>query len=379
MSPSLQPVESPTDTVARDHYIDRIRVLMTALVVFHHSAVTYGGAGGWFYREAPTSDHPSSVLLTLFCATDQAYFMGLFFLLAGYYTPQSLVRKGTSRYLQDRFLRLGIPLLAFGFLLAPFTIWLVQSRTGSTLAQVAGRLWRDHRFVNGPLWFAQALLLFALVDCVWLLVTKNGPRRRQPGPVPDNLHWLIAALATGAAAVAIRQFSPVGEDHFGLQLGYFASYVLLFALGIRAWQRDWFSQLSWQQARQWLIVAAIVFPLLPAALAFSSKPNFMGGMTAPAILYAFWEPFVAWGIIATLIVWLRQHQNYPSATWDWLARRAYTVFVIHPPVLVAVSLVLRTVEAPLLLKFVVAGLLAVSACWILADLLLRLPGLRRIF
>jgi hypothetical protein len=85
---------------------------MTALVILHHTAITYGGPGGWFWRENETSAAPSSLLFTLFCATNQAYFMGFFFLLAGYFTPRALERKGYKAFLRDRVLRLGLPLLA---------------------------------------------------------------------------------------------------------------------------------------------------------------------------------------------------------------------------------------------------------------------------
>jgi hypothetical protein len=37
----------------RDFYIDRLRSVMTVLVILHHSAITYGAIGGWFWREAP--------------------------------------------------------------------------------------------------------------------------------------------------------------------------------------------------------------------------------------------------------------------------------------------------------------------------------------
>ncbi len=67
----------------RDLYIDRLRSVMTVLVILHHTAITYGAVGGWFCNELDPSDSLSSMLLTLFCATNQAYFMGFFFLLAG--------------------------------------------------------------------------------------------------------------------------------------------------------------------------------------------------------------------------------------------------------------------------------------------------------
>ncbi len=96
----------------RTFFIDRLRVVLTALVIVHHTAITYGGAGGWFYREVTDAALPSSRALTVLCAVNQAFFMGLFFLLAGYFTPSSLARKGTGPFLWDRLLRLGVPLLA---------------------------------------------------------------------------------------------------------------------------------------------------------------------------------------------------------------------------------------------------------------------------
>lgn len=63
----------------RDYYIDRLRSVMTALVILHHTAITYGASGGWFWRERDVSADPSSILLTFFVATNQAYFMGFFF------------------------------------------------------------------------------------------------------------------------------------------------------------------------------------------------------------------------------------------------------------------------------------------------------------
>ena len=97
-----------------------------------------------------------------------------------------------------------------------------------------------------------------------------------------------------------------------------------------------------------------------------------------AFLYAFWEPFIAWEIIAALLLWFRGHLNQPSATWEWLGRRAYAVYIIHPPVLVGISLLLHRWVAPALAKLAVVGALACIATWLLADPLVRLPEVRRV-
>jgi len=373
--------------VQRDFYIDRLRSVMTAMVLLHHTAITYGAPGGWFWTELRPSGSLSSVLLTLFVSTNQAYFMGFFFLLAGYFTPASLERKGYKRFLCDRFLRLGLPLLAFGLVLGPLTAAIVTAARGDGFWPTIEVLWQRKEFMNGPLWFAEALLIFDLGYCGWRAAFGPSPgdtRRRKLRPVPGPGMWLLSALATGAAALAIRQFVPVGKNVFGLQLGYFAGYIFLFAVGIAAARSDWLRKLTWKTARPALFVALFAWPTMPLAILYvvstnaGAKSNFSGGLTWPAVLYAFWEPFVAWGLIAAWLLIFREYMNRPSRFWDWLNRRAYAVYIIHPPVLVAIALLLHVWTAPAMLKFAVVGALACVASWLWSDPLVRLPGVRRV-
>ncbi len=371
---------------SRDLYIDRLRSVMTALVLFHHTAITYGASGGWFYSELHPTTAPSSLLLTLFVTTNQAYFMGFFFLLAGYFTPASLERKGYRHFLGDRFLRLGIPLLAFGFILGPLTAGIVTAAQGHGFWPTIAYLWNHKEFINGPLWFAQALLIFTLGYCVWRWFRDPSLAKfeRLPKPVPAFRWWLVSAIAVGAAALAIRQFVPVGENVFGLQLAYFAGYIFLFGLGIAAWRFDWLRQLTWKQARPWIIGLALTWPAMPAAIVLAlrvngpGKSNFSGGFSWPAVFYALWEPFVAWGLIAAWLLFARARMNAPSAFWAWLNRRAYAVYIIHPAVLVSIALLLHPWAAPALVKFAITGALTCAATWLIADPLVRIPGLRRI-
>jgi peptidoglycan/LPS O-acetylase OafA/YrhL len=118
--------------------------------------------------------------------------------------------------------------------------------------------------------------------------------------------------------------------------------------------------------------------MLARALNGPGKSNFSGGLSWTAILYALWEPFVAWGLIAAWLLVFRAHMNQPSAFWTWLNRRAYAVYIIHPPVLVSISLLLHGWVAPALVKFGVTGATACIASWLLADPLVRMPGVRRV-
>ena len=370
----------------RDLYIDRLRSVMTALVILHHTAITYGAIGGWFWHEIDPSSATSSQLLILFCTTNQAYFMGFFFLLAGYFTPSSLERKGYARFICNRFLRLGLPLLAFGLILGPLTAAIVTAAQGDGFWPTIAALWHRKHFINGPLWFAQALLIFSLAYCLWraLLGSSLAGSQLAPRPIPAGRWWLLSALATGAAALAIRQYVPTGVNAWGLQLGYFATYVFLFAAGIAAWRYDWLRQLTSKNARAGIVAALLAWPLMPIgilvaqALYGPGKSSFGGGLSWTAVLYALWEPFVAWGLIALWLLVFRARMNQPSAFWIWLNRRAYAVYILHPPVLVGISLLLHGWVAPALVKFGVVGMLACAATWLVADPFVRLPGVRSV-
>ncbi len=344
----------------RGQGLDALRAAMTMLVVLHHTAITYGAMGGWFYKEILPNGSLQSKALIFFCTFNQSFFMGLFFLLAGYFTPGALQRKGVSAYLRDRFIRLGLPLLFFGWVLGPITIAWAQTANGHPFLQTLGDLLRHGEFERGPLWFCQALLIFA---CAAAVVFKLGLLRAMPAPSNRQLLW--AALGTGAVAFALRLVWPVGTTWWGLQLGYFAGYVTLFWGGYAAAGTRWLERLDPDQVQGWRRVRRWTLPVLPMlALAAPKLPVLQGapegGWHVLAAVYAFWEPLVAWGVILGLL-WRFQRMDVSHAVWRTMGQRAYTIFVLHAPVVVGVSLAWRQVDAPALVKFVVTGALS---CWL---------------
>ena len=363
----------------RNAGFDALRACLTLLVVLHHTAITYGAIGGWFYREMATDRSLSSTLLVFFCTVNQAFFMGLFFLLAGYLMPGAIERHGMVRYAVDRLNRLGLPLLFFGYLLGPLTIALAGTARGRPFTETLATLWRRGTFENGPLWFAQALLLFTAAAMAW-----RGSRPRAWSPLQDGTRrWpsdaalLLAALGTGTAALALRAVWPVGVNVWGLQLGYFASYITLFAFGCIAARARWLEALPANTVRRWWRVALVALPTLPIVYFAGRVVPFLRGPVLGGV-YAFWEPLVAWGVILKLLWAFQRRFTVLDRVWTALSRRAYTIFVIHPPVLVAVALAWRGVAAPALLKFAVTGTASCVLCFFFAGALLRVPALRKI-
>lgn len=366
---------------ARNDGLDAFRAVMTLLVLFHHTAITYGGPGSWYYREIKPDGSATSTLLLLFCAINQAYFMGVFFLLAGYFTPPSLDRKGPLRFLSERLLRLGLPLLIYGFVIGPVTIALARTGEGKPFMETLNALWARGAFEPGPMWFVEALLVFSFGAIVAYALRPASDRRERP--FPSNATLAIAALVTGAAAFVIRLWWPVGTNILGLQFGYFASYIVLFVFGCLAAAPRWLEHVPDATMARWRTIMWCALPVLPLFALLGDHVELLrgtadGGWTIPALVYAFWEPLVAWGLILTLLVVFQQHFVQMSRNWRTLAERAYAIYIIHPPVLVAIALQLRGVQAPALIKFVATATLGCLASFYLAGLLRRIPGATRV-
>ena len=182
-SPAAATHTATAVALTRHAGLDLLRAAATLLVVFHHAAITYGAQGGWFYRELAPGDAWSSRLLSFFCALNQAWFMGLFFLLAGYFTPPALARKGALRFLAARALRLGLPWLLFVLLLGPLTMALARTARGDSPLDTLRWLAGHPVFEPGPLWFAQALMLAALGAALWHLLARVQRLSADIGPV----------------------------------------------------------------------------------------------------------------------------------------------------------------------------------------------------
>ena len=210
-----------------------------------------------------------------------------------------------------------------------------------------------------------------------------GLMRLVPPSFPSNTTLALAAIGTGAAAFLLRLVWPTGTTLLHLQLGYFASYVVLFAAGCLAAPWPSLDEAPAKQRRLWVAVACVTFPLMPIAFVLGGHIAWLagsqsGGWNLQAAVYALWEPFLAWGVIMGLLHLYTRSFETPGRSWRSLSRRAYAIYIIHPLVLVALALSWRSVAAPPALKFLVTGTATCLACYLLAGLMLKAPAAQRV-
>jgi peptidoglycan/LPS O-acetylase OafA/YrhL len=372
-APAAGPTAAPP--AGRNAAIDHIRILLTALVVAHHAAIAYGGSGGWYWREAPNA---SNRLLLLFNATNQSFFMGFFFLLAGYYTPRSCERKGSARYLGDRFLRLGVPLAIYFFTLHPLTVALARTTEGHPFWSGWWQMIRVGEFQPGPLWFAEALLVLALAFVAWRRLRPAAPNPA-PARLPSTRMFVLTAIGLGLANFVVRLWIPVGRNVLWLQLGYFPCYLWLFAAGCAAARGGLLERITARDARPGLIAAALAWLCLPVVMVLrGAAGGFEGGWHFNAFFYALWDPFMAWGLILGLLWLARTRCSQATPLTAWFARNAFGAFIVHPPFVVGLGLIAAAWPIAPLAKFFIVAPLAALASFAAGDVLRRVPRLGRI-
>jgi hypothetical protein len=385
--------------------VDNLRILLSALVIVFHLAITYGAEGDWAYQEEGELGLAAAVGMTLFVAVCQAFFMGLFFLLAGYFTPGSVDRKGIGPYLVERFKRLGIPLLFYQAVLHPLLAYAIALHAGyrdSLGLFLASYLAQLDSIGDGPLWFAGALLVFSTLYALWRCVTARAPARPQldgspphssrltphtsrDGRAPGNAALALFALVMGLVTFVVRIRFPVGWNLEPLhwQLAHFGQYVALYVAGMVAYRRNWFAGLTRRQGRAWLWVALALVPLFPAiglaggALEGSLEP-LLGGLHWQSLAYSLWEQVTCLAMVVGLLVWFRDRLNRQDRLARAMSTAAYAAYVLFAPLIVLLALALSGLRLHMVLKFLLVSPVAVGLCFLVGHAVKKIPLVRGI-
>jgi len=373
-------------------FVDNLRIALISLVVLHHLSITYGHSGGWYYYEGKP-DELTTILFTIFNIINQAFFMGLFFMISGYFTPGSYERKGTRLFLKDRLYRLGTPILFFLMLIIP----LLRYVLAINVKHYNGSLWqflsqyfesqyiKNFNLDTGPLWFVEALLIFAFIYVLfkqWKRDSDSEAHLSQKN-IPSNIFIAFFAVFLGMVSFIVRLRFPIGWnfDALNFQIAFFPQYIVLFIIGLVAYRRDWFTGISDSTGKFWGKIAIILIIILPIIMFLGGAEDptpFLGGVHWQALIFAIWEQVFCIAVIITLVVLFRKRFNYQGRLTKGMSASAYTVFIIHAPTAVIIALGFKNINLHPLIKFPIVGFIVVTLCFLLGNFIRKLPIARNI-
>jgi hypothetical protein len=286
--------------------------------------------------------------------------------------------------------RLGIPALLFMLTVQPITVyWLLQRFVSPDRPAFFHAYWpyvSSGRFLSGsgPMWFTLALLGFSLVYGLVRLARRMPPRDQLDAPLPTHQQVAGLALVMGLCTFLVRIVQPIGTNVLNMQLCFFSQYILLFAVGVRAWRRNWLQRIPYGFGMRWLLLALTIGSLAWVALVISvslrhTESQISGGLTWQSAALSLWESFFCVGVCLGLTGLFREKLNHRGPLTGWLSDNSFCVYFIHTPILIAVTHALHGWAASKPLKFLCATLLGATVSYLAAAFVLRrIPILKRV-
>src|SRR5262245_10613947 len=155
--------------------LDNLRGFIILMVLAFHSFMAYMAslplspspfdAPPYDWQAHPIIDNKRWLGFDLFGAFQFLHLMQLMFFLSGLFVWPSLVRKGTTPFLRDRLLRLGVPFVVGVFLLMPLAYFPVyRLRSDDPSWSVFWSQWIALPFwPSGPIWFLWFVLVLNIM------------------------------------------------------------------------------------------------------------------------------------------------------------------------------------------------------------------------
>ncbi|HET7845404.1 MAG TPA: acyltransferase, partial [Xanthomonadales bacterium] len=381
--------------------VDRLRAVLTVLVVLHHALLAYHPhapplANDWStelaWRAFPVLDAAKMPGADLIVWFNDTFFMALMFLLAGLYAFPALAARGAGGFLRERALRLGVPFVASCLVLAPlayYPAWLQRAGQGGFAAYVqdwiALPMWPA-----GPAWFLWVLFAFALGAA---LLARAGLRDAAIrfgdwcAARPFRAFGLFAGASVLAYVPGERLFG--GFDWFAwgpftaqtCRLGMYAVYFAFgMALGARGtpalFAADGALARRW---KRWASLGSLAFVVMMglvialfAALAKGALP--LGLVLAADVAFCVAGAaisFAAIGLVARRV-------RGGGAVGTSLERNAFGIYLLHYLFVALLQYLLLGASLPGVAKAAIVFLGALGASWSTTAALLRIPFVARV-
>ncbi|MGN7512951.1 MAG: acyltransferase family protein [Allomuricauda sp.] len=366
-------------TTIRRYDLDWLRVIVFALLIFYHVGMFFV-PWGWHLKNNVIYDWlrwPMSFL--------NQWRLPILFVISGMGTYYALGKRSMGKFVWERFLRLGIPLLVGMFLIVPPQVYFERLVDGT----FTGSYWKyfttiafDGIYPEGNyswhhLWFLPYLLVFSwILAPLFVYLRKHQTRFIAWIKRLIQRTWGIYAFVIPLYFVEslVEPFFPVThalvDDWFNFTFNivlFFYGFVLI-ATGDVFWQT----------------VANV-----------KSKALVLGviGFSGQAIIWLYFEDGYVihfteallkvvnlWSWILVLFAYAAQYLNKPSKGLAYANRAVYPFYILHQTITVGIAYYLMDLSWGFLPKAIILVIGTFGISWLIYDLIiLRIPILHPLF
>lgn len=359
----------------RLYFFDNLKAFIILLMVVFHIAMGYTT---WDLKWWTVNDIQKDKFFDFFVLGTDVYIMPIMFMIAGYFAPRVLVKKGITSFGQDKLQRIVLPWIGGVVFIAPL---IAYSSLFSRMATPPDYIsfWKTSFFgpyyQQGPYWFLGILALFFLLLTIVYPFNPTYFKKTVQKTTPSIWFFPAFALLTAAsffsgnllfwndAWVNVKYIFMVQPVRLLLHLCY-------FGLGVYAWKHSWFTKDGYNPSLlPWGISAIIMlFVFLAYRVTFTLMPDvptlFKAGH---ALTHATFSLTATFALIAVFQRFLDSN----AYLWRRLAANSYTIYFIHQCVVIPIGCIVQKLEINVWLKYVSVSLVTVVLCFLLAEYLIN--------
>lgn len=372
-------------------YLDNLKILLILLVIMHHVGQGYGPSGGWWFYM--TSQPEKLEWMGRFFAVNASFFMGLFFMISGFFFAPSFDKKGFKKYTIDKLIRYGIPLIFVYWLMMPFVFYfnyeLYSDNPSLSFFTFLKRIylgigqqpewfepiltWPESDLGFGHLWFVENLLVYALLyGCLRVVLRKTSFAKK------FNLNIYLFSFAfiliVALSTILVRDYHQVGDiknvlGFLMIEVAHWPIYLGFLISGIIASQTDMFLKFPSIYGKSLLAIGL----LMAAKIYFPSLfPDIINSLSGQ--YFEIFETILGFSLSFGLVVFFRDNLNSTNSLFKNLTESAYAAYIFHYPIVIAFQYGFDKVPLNLFAKFVLVGILSIVTTFAFSYLV-RKPGI----
>ncbi|KST68541.1 acyltransferase family protein [Mastigocoleus testarum] len=378
----------------RRYDFDSLKVMGTfAVFIFH--CLRFFDLGAWHVKNNELNAIASISAIILL-----QWIMPLFFVLSGASIYFALRFRTPRQFVQERCMRLLIPLVFGIFILSPPQVYLerltnprhgVASWDGGL--QFSGSFWDfipyyfqgfylfggNFAWMGMHLWYLLVLFLFSLLFLPLFIYFKQGKGEKLIGTVVKILEKPMVIFLLGLPIALLETTLNPTTLGFRTAGGWNLFSYVVFLLGgyfIVTEQRI-------EQAVDQNFIPALVFAVFTTLLLLQPDLNQLmrdknygsWGYTLMITL----RSFNSWFWIVAFLGMGRKFLSFSSPTLRYLSEASLPFYMLHQTIIVLIGFIIATWEIGIFAKFIVLSSFTLTAIAFLYELLIRRIGLLRFF
>lgn len=372
---------------ARFHYLDNLRAMAMLLGILFHASLAYMPIN---YETWVVSNTTHSQSLEAIAYFSHLFRMPLFMFVAGFFGHYLLMKRGAKGFIKNRSLRVLTPFVIFlPILLAAligviiYAAYTAQNRPPALMFIVNNYQnpeVMNTQFSTMHLWFLYNLMVFYVSALLLIKLVPFSVNKwlSSWSPVVLKVVLLLALPLMLVPALYVQITPPaLTPDKIYPQLWSFGYYGIYFALGWLFFSNRYLLD-GLERYWVWLLALSIalftvVFSLYPDTVSFEQvlHPDKFPVDPVRHGTLAVLQGFVSVYMVFVCLIIGKKYFNLHNKFFRYLADSAYWMYLIHPPIVIYIQVILLDKDWNVWLEFLLTSLITFAIGLLSYQLLVR--------